>query len=256
MKAFLSFIFLLATLSAAENVKAQVSEKGQPVVLPIEKNYRADSLPADKYRPGTLSFKSVIAPSAMILYGAAALGNNALHRLDLDIKDAVYLDHPHGKIHIDNYLQYAPAASVYLLNIAGIKGRNNFRDRTLLFLVSNIFLNVIVQPVKDISHQWRPDSSDYKSFPSGHAAEAFANAEFLRQEFKDVSPWIGVAGYAMAVATGYLRTYNNRHWFSNVVAGAGIGILSTKLAYWVYPKISSKLFESKKSRVEVDRPGL
>jgi membrane-associated phospholipid phosphatase len=55
-----------------------------------------------------------------------------------------------------------------------------------------------------------------------------------------------VAGYAVAFTTGYLRMYNNKHWLSDVVAGAGVGILSTDLAYFLYPKIK-KFFVKEKS---------
>jgi membrane-associated phospholipid phosphatase len=90
-----------------------------------------------------------------------------------------------------------------------------------------------------------PTKKGYGSFPSGHTAEAFMAAEFLWQEYRGRSPWYGIAGYACAAATGYLRLYNNQHWFSDVVAGAGIGIGSTKLAYWIYPKIKKALFKDK-----------
>ena len=69
----------------------------------------------------------------------------------------------------------------------------------------------------------------------------------MRQEYKDVSPWYGVAGYAMATATGMLRMYNNKHWMSDVVAGAGVGIVSTKLAYWLYPYVKHALWKDKAS---------
>lgn len=199
------------------------------------------------YDNSRLNAKSYIVPGAMILYGVVALGSDALQNLDVEIMEEIWAENPHKTVHLDNYLQFAPAAVVYGLNIAGIKGRHNLRDRTMIYLVSNIVLNVTVFSTKKITHKLRPDSSDYNSFPSGHAAEAFASAEFLRQEFKDVSAWYGVAGYAMAIATGYLRMYNNKHWFSDVLAGAGVGIASTKLAYWLYPKFQHKLFKDKKS---------
>ena len=44
----------------------------------------------------------------------------------------------------------------------------------------------------------------------------------------------------MATAVGVLRVGNNRHWVNDVVAGAAIGIASTKLAYWLYPRIFTK----------------
>jgi membrane-associated phospholipid phosphatase len=69
-------------------------------------------------------------------------------------------------------------------------------------------------------------------------------AEFLYQEYKDKSIWYGIAGYAVATGTGLFRIYNNRHWLTDVAAGAGIGILSTKIAYWVQPYITKKLFKS------------
>ncbi|PIH02800.1 hypothetical protein CS542_03390 [Pedobacter sp. IW39] len=53
--------------------------------------------------------------------------------------------------------------------------------------------------------------ADNYSFPSGHTANAFA-AEFLNQEYRDVSPWIGYAVYTVATASRVLRMYNNKHW--------------------------------------------
>src|SRR5690349_22769192 len=53
------------------------------------------------------------------------------------------------------------------------------------------------------------------------------------------------SGYAVAAATGYLRMYNNKHWFSDVMAGAGIGIASTKIAYWLYPALKNTFFKTR-----------
>ena len=189
--------------------------------------------------------KSLIIPGVMIAYGLTALENDGLKNINKEFKDEVYAENLHKKVSIDNYLQFAPAASVYALNAMGIKSKNNFRDRSMIFLMSNIILTGSVHSLKKITAVQRPDGGAYTSFPSGHTAEAFANAELMRQEYKDVSPWYGVAGYVMAATTGYLRMYNNKHWLSDVVAGAGVGIVSTKLAYWIYPAIKRKLFKDK-----------
>jgi hypothetical protein len=189
--------------------------------------------------------KPYIIPGLALVYGFAGIENDGVKNLNTELNDEVYAEQPHKKFSLDNYLQFAPAVMVYGLDAAGIKARHNLKDRTLLFLMSNIITNASVFSIKKLSHQLRPDGSDYYSFPSGHTAEAFANAEFLRQEYKEVSPWYGVTGYAMAITTGYLRMYNNKHWLSDVVAGAGVGIASTKLAYWLYPKIQHKLFMDK-----------
>lgn len=193
----------------------------------------------------SFNVKSYIIPGLMVVYGITAIENDGLKSLNTEFKDELYAENPHKKIHIDNYLQFAPAAMVFGLDALGIKAKHNLRDRAMLFFMSNLITNTSVHTMKSISHQLRPDGSKYNSFPSGHTAEAFANAEFLRQEYKDVSPWYGIAGYAMAATTGYLRMYNNKHWLSDVVAGAGVGIASTKLAYWLYPKIQHRIFKDK-----------
>lgn len=188
--------------------------------------------------------KSFILPAAMIAYGATALRSKTLQNLNGDVKEQVWDDNPHKPFHLDNYLMFAPTLSVYALNAMGIHGAHNFKDRTILLLMANVIANGTVFSTKGWSHELRPDGSDYQSFPSGHTAEAFAGAEFMRMEYKDVSPWYGIAGYAMAAATGMLRMYNDKHWMSDVVAGAGVGIASTRLAYWLYPKVQ-KLFGKK-----------
>jgi membrane-associated phospholipid phosphatase len=189
--------------------------------------------------------KSFIVPAIFFMYGMGAIENNNLKNINLEFKEEIFTEHPHNKAHIDNYLQFAPAVMVYSLNAAGVKGRHNFIDRSMIYLTSNIILNTSVYSIKKISHQLRPDGSAKTSFPSGHTAEAFASAEFLRMEYKDVSAWYGVAGYAIAATTGYLRIYNNKHWFGDVVAGAGVGIASTQLSYWLYPKMKKLLFKNK-----------
>lgn len=189
--------------------------------------------------------KSLILPTAAIAYGFISLGNKEIKTLNITTKTEIKEHHPNPVTKLDNYLQYSPVISVYALNALGVKGKNNFRDRTIIYGLSTIISSAIVIPLKHITKEQRPDSSGFNSFPSGHTATAFAAAEFMRQEYKDVSPWYGIAGYAAATATGILRMYNNKHWVGDVVAGAGIGIISTKLAYWIYPAIKRKLFKDK-----------
>lgn len=192
-----------------------------------------------------VSYRSFLLPAGMIGYGIATLNSKELRYLNAEIKEEVWTEAPHKKITVDNYLQFAPAAAVYGLNMVGIKGKNNLKDRSIIYLMSNAMLGVSISSVKKLTRQQRPDGTAYNSFPSGHTAEAFASAEFLRQEYRDVSPFYGIAGYAVATATGLLRMYNNKHWLSDVVTGAGIGIASTKLAYCLYPLIKRKLFKNK-----------
>ena len=191
-------------------------------------------------------YKSFILPAALVAYGVVSLHSDGLQDINENIKEELYTERTNQhKIQADNYLQFGPAIAVYGLNAIGIKGKNNFRDRSMIYGMSELLMTATVFTVKKITGETRPDGSDKYSFPSGHTASAFVAAEFMRQEYKDVSPWYGVAGYAMAAATGYLRMYNNKHWLSDVVAGAGVGIMSTKLVYWIYPVLKRKLFKDK-----------
>ena len=191
------------------------------------------------------TLKALVVPVGLITYGFIALGNNELRQLDRSTKATITTNHVGYKTTIDNYLQFIPAVSVYALNLCGVKGKNNIRDRTMLYALTSIISTGFVKPLKYVTKSTRPDGSCNNSFPSGHTTTAFASAEFLRQEYRDVSPWYGIAGYAVAVTAGSLRVYNNKHWVSDVVAGAGFGILSTKIAYWIYPSIKKKLFKNK-----------
>jgi hypothetical protein len=188
--------------------------------------------PPKKY----LSAKSVIVPIVLIDYGFASLKTEGLQELNKEIAEEVTEDAGGFKTRVDDYLKYAPAATVYLLNAAGIKGRHKILDRTIILGISSVLANQLVTFLKHRTNQLRPDGSTFNSFPSGHTTVAFVGAEMMNQEFGWRSPWYSVAGYTMATATGILRVMNNRHWLSDVVTGAGIGILTTKFSYWLYSK--------------------
>ncbi|MBL0735271.1 phosphatase PAP2 family protein [Flavobacterium sp. GN10] len=189
------------------------------------------------------NYKQLIIPSVLIGYGVIGLESDQLLSFNSQIKKEVTEDIDE-KVTIDDFSQYAPAVSVYALNAFGVKGKNNMRDRSVILVTSYAIMATTVLGLKSISHVERPDGSSNNSFPSGHTATAFMGAEFLYQEYKDKSIWYGIAGYAVATGTGLFRIYNNRHWLTDVAAGAGIGILSTKIAYWINPYITKKLFKS------------
>jgi hypothetical protein len=101
--------------------------------------------------------------------------------------------------------------------------------------------------LKELVSSERPDHSDNKSFPSGHAAMAFAAARSVDKEFRRESVWIPVAGYALATAVGVERVVSDRHHWYDVCAGAAIGLLSTEATYW----LCGKLFPDKQQTVQI-----
>ncbi len=187
------------------------------------------------YYPDDLKPKDLLIPASIIGLSALCVNKGFLTTQKENIQKSLSAGGK-NKIRLDDYLQYSPIAATYGLNFIGIKSKNNFRDRTIILAMSYATMGVLVTSMKYSIREKRPDSNIRNSFPSGHTATAFMGAEFLWQEYKEVSPWIGYAGYAIALSTGYLRIYNNRHYINDVVAGACIGIISTKFAYWLYPR--------------------
>lgn len=141
---------------------------------------------------------------------------------------------------VDNYLRYAPMVASYALYFCGVKGEHNLLDKTIILAMSYATFAIVSYTMKFAFDEQRPNSGALNSFPSGHTGTVFVGAEFLRREYWNTNKWIGVAGYACAVAVAYLRVYNNRHWINDVVGGAAIGYMSTAFAYWLYPKIFRK----------------
>ena len=136
---------------------------------------------------------------------------------------------------IDDYLQYVPLASVYGLSLLGVEAKHNYIDRTLELATSYIALGAIVNAIKYTVQEPRPDGSTNNSFPSGHTATTFMGAELVRIEYGEEYPWLSVGAYTIATTVGVLRVYNERHWFTDVFAGAGVGLLSARIGYWLLP---------------------
>lgn len=192
---------------------------------------------------------SYLLSASSIVYGILVQDVDFLKRFDRDLNWDIREHHPHFSTRIDDQLQYMPAVTVYALDLLGIEGKNTLVDKTAMYLISNTLTGIAVGTLKTQTGRVRPDGSDNRAFPSGHTAAAFAAAEFMNQEYKGNSPWYGVAAYTMATATGTLRMLNNKHWLSDVIMGAGVGIMTTKLVYIAYPAVKSKLFGNKPSRV-------
>lgn len=158
-----------------------------------------DSIDADKtYK---LDYKHLIVPTLFIGFGIVSLESDGLKQLNSSTREEINERQP-GHISLDNYTQYAPAAMVYGLNAAGIEGKHNFRDRTIIYATSQLISAAFVVPLKHIVKEERPDGSNNLSFPSGHTTTAFSSAQFMFREYKDTNFWLSISGYSFAVFTG------------------------------------------------------
>ena len=177
---------------------------------------------------------SIIA--ALLLLTAAPMGAQSAwsNGLDSRINSAVSpLREEYGRVRIDNWLQYVPAAA-YLVSGAFRNGggEHGFAERLLVSATSYASMAILVNGLKYTCCRLRPDGVTANSFPSGHTATVFMGAEQIRLEY---GGWAGAGAYALATGVGLLRVYNGYHWFTDVLAGAAVGIVSANIARRLLP---------------------
>jgi len=203
-----------------------------------------------------ISYKQFIAPVALLTAGTLLLNTNLNDDLQSNA-NKLFGEDFHTTA--DNYLPFVPVAQIYLGKSFGFKPKNNFKQQTINIIVANAIGTSVFTALKYTVKAERPDQSDNLSFPSGHTTIAFTNASLLYYEYKDSNLWYASSGFLFATATGILRIANNRHYTSDVFAGAGIGLASGLIvSYWnpfksvtfgkkkkttafVYPQIGSQI---------------
>ena len=218
-----------------------------PAVVSAPSMIRQDNKTAD--------IIGIALPSAMITYGMISLGNNGIREIDFRAYRSLEQHSRFWHTRVDDYLQFTPALAAYTMKLCRVESAHPLVDMTVLYGLSNLLAGGITYGTKTAVRRERPDQSANNSFPSGHTQTAFVAAEFLHQEYRDKSVWISIGGYSAAAFVGMARVYNNRHWVSDVVVGAGIGILSTKVVYWTYPYLKRAFSKKDRPRHVIVFPG-
>ncbi|HHH53982.1 MAG TPA: phosphatase PAP2 family protein [Bacteroidetes bacterium] len=176
-------------------------------------------------------YKKVLFPSALIASGIILTDSKTEQRIQNNV-----LEITGNSFHnpIDDYLQFVPIVELYVADALKVKAKNHWFDQSKYLFISNLLSTGISQVIKRTVLKIRPDNSPY-SFPSGHTTIAFTNATVLYNEFKETSPILAYSGFIFSGTTGVFRVLNNRHWVSDVLTGAGLGILVTELVYYFEP---------------------
>lgn len=116
---------------------------------------------------------------------------------------------------------YLAALTAATWGFGSLTGNTEIRQ-TGTSMMKGLLLDVIaVSTLKTVVGRTRPDGSDTRSFPSGHTSGAFTISTILsrRHGLK-----VGIPAFGLATFTAIARMEDNRHYFSDVVAGAAIGI--------------------------------
>ena len=213
--------------------------------LPSEAQSVADTLSytaTTAYRPDTLS--NAQKTNQLLLQGALSaaplVGIGVMQNIHNEqIRTIRYGHYPHFRHHYDDYLQFAQLAAQLGLRFAGVEGTSKSPWQVLTAdAAATATMLAVTSAIKYTARVRRPDGSSRNSFPSGHTAMAFTSATLLSLEYGERYPWLPPVSYGLASITGLGRILNNRHWIGDVVTGAGLGILSGHIGYW----ISDRLF--------------
>ena len=249
MKALLFLIALVLTVQA----KADNYRNMEPLMLETPEMKASPKMDFDffksKTNPGVKPYKFMddltFVGVPLFLAGWAIKGDKAMFRVNAKAEQGgkkntqLLTDFKTG---IDDYTQFFGPAMVVGLKLGGYEGRSDWPRLAVSAGLSYGIMALFVNGIKYTAKEMRPDGSTANSWPSGHTATAFVGASLLHKEYGLTrSPWWSVAGYGVATATGVMRVLNNRHWISDVMSGAGIGILSTELGY----AIGDLLFKQK-----------
>jgi membrane-associated phospholipid phosphatase len=157
-----------------------------------------------------------------------------IRRLDKKVKRNFGGVHNSPPSVVDKSFKWIPLILALVPVAAGIKSKNSFTNKVKIIFLSKMILNSIVVPLKKLVHRRRPDSLfKSNSFPSSHTATSFLGAEILHQETRKSMRAISLAAYPIAITTAALRLYRKKHWFSDIVVGAIIGIVAAKVSYGI-----------------------
>jgi hypothetical protein len=175
--------------------------------------------------------------SSICLIVLSLLSSDAQTARDYSIDTDIYTLRndviPNFRYHYDDWLQYAPAGALVALKAAGHESRSSWGRMLVSDAFSAAIMTGAVNSIKYSVRRLRPDSRSRNSFPSGHTATTFMTAAMLSKEYGWRSPWYSIGGYTVAAVTGVSRIMNNRHWLTDVFAGAAIGIGSVHLGYYL-----------------------
>lgn len=140
---------------------------------------------------------------------------------------------------VDDYTRHVPLAIAYGLMATGHRGERTAVGFTLIYLAAHELDAAVVSNLKRVTAEPRPyNRNDLSSFPSSHTSQAFLTATLLHEQYGRQYPWISVSGYAVATATGAMRVLGNKHWATDVLAGAAIGFLSAETVWHLYPALT------------------
>ncbi|MEN8185624.1 MAG: phosphatase PAP2 family protein [Bacteroidota bacterium] len=228
MKQFTNFVFLL--LISLSPIFSQTD------TLSVQKDLKEKTFLKKSIIP-----LSLIGSGLLINYSNGSFGKE-------NLQEKIQNNFEDFHTNIDNLTWFAPAIIMYSADLMKIESKNDAFTQTKYLTIAGLANNILTYGIKRITDEQRPNGEDF-SFPSQHTSNAFVMATVLHHEFAETNPVIAYSGYFFATTTGVLRVLNNKHWVSDVLVGAGLGIIVTDLVYRFEPLKNWNPFKNKKTQV-------
>ncbi len=184
-------------------------------------------LPTGRKTNQLINYKQIIIPASLIVTGSLLRNSQT----NLDVKKYRDQEFSNFKTESDDYFQYVPFVLTYSGNYLGFKSKHGNKQMFTNHIVSSLIMSATVIGIKKMVGDLRPDYTAFNSFPSGHTTNAFNLAMMQYLEYKDDNLWFASSGFVFAITTGLFRVLNDRHWLSDVVAGSGIGMLTSLIVF-------------------------
>ena len=124
-------------------------------------------------------------------------------------------------LYMGAYTLVGTTAAIYIYGRATDEKRVSHLGMDLIRAL--VLDEILTQTIKHAVHRTRPDASDNLSFPSGHASSTFAFATALERHLR----WrYAVPAYIFSSYVATSRLHENRHYLSDVIFGASVGIIA------------------------------
>ena len=140
-------------------------------------------------------------PAVLIGYGISVVDDHGFYS-SYDARRDIQRNFPNFNNHLDDYMQWAPYLELGAVLAFGTESRNDRVNLALVLAKSEAIMLGSVFIVKNLTKHERPDGSDFRSFPSGHTAQAFLAASIVHTELREKSQWYGIGAYTLPPAWG------------------------------------------------------
>ena len=178
------------------------------------------------FKQTLLDFRNLSTTNPLTWLAIGTVASAATHPMDVTVTHEMSSVPALERLEAGNIIggkEFQFGASVAALAIGKISGNSRVSDVSGKVLRAQIVAMTVTGVIKQTAQRNRPDSSDMRSFPSGHTSVSFASATVLQRELG----WkVGIPAYAVASYVGMARIEKQKHFLSDVAFGAAVGILA------------------------------